>query len=207
MTVSTTVSELSTDLMPDSSVNTSCESICGFACRESFWGGVTAGVTTMSVAPFDTVSFPEKQDTEMVVWCFSPEGRPSMCSLYVPDQTSEWASNRCFLMFLWASVWFSPNEIGVANPCPLIPAWKWVITCTLALHKCVTFDTLFSLEFVHTDTCESLQLPSSAILLIPLPSLPTSSVHFLPSYPAPSFLPLFAFAASLHFQGQCIGIR
>lgn len=192
-----TVSDLSTDL--DFSENTSCEFICvPLQCdlpnmRPLGWG-LTTGVWNVSVAPFDTVSFPEKQETKMVVWCFSTKDWPSMCSLYAPDHTSEWASIHCFLMFLWASVWFCSNKTGVANPCPLIPAWKWVIANTRALHKCVTFDTLFSLEFIHTDTCESLQLPPSAILLIPLPPLPTSSLHFLPP-PTHSFLPLFAFAA------------
>lgn len=72
-------------------VNTSCKFICvplqvhRFACHESFGGGeeglVTAGIGTVSVAPFDTVLLPEKQETEMVVWCFSPEGQPPICSL------------------------------------------------------------------------------------------------------------------------------
>lgn len=66
-----------------------------FACHES--------VGIASVAPFDTVLFPEKQETEMVVWCFSLEGQPSMCSLThqirhssEPAFTVSW----CFCEFL-----------------------------------------------------------------------------------------------------------
>lgn len=53
----------------------------------AFGGFATAGIRTVSFAPFDTVSFPEKQETEMVVWCFSPKGID--VQLYAPDQTSE----------------------------------------------------------------------------------------------------------------------
>lgn len=200
--------------MPDSSVNIVCvPTYADLLIMRAFLGGVTSSIWTISVAPFDTVLFPEKQDTQMVVWCLSPKGRPSICrhllvgSVLAPDQTSEGDLWKVPVMFpsavLWSSVWICLNETEVANPCPLIPARDM----EMGHHKhpcCAQTRSIRHPVFIGVHPHGHLRmLLTSTSLLILSPPLPTSSLHFLPP-PTHSFLPLFAFAASLHFQRQCL---
>lgn len=69
------------------------------------------------------------------------------------------------------------------------------------LHEQVTFDTLFLLEFLPALLLVS---PPSSSLLFTLPPPLSFLLHFSPTSPSHSFLPLFAFAPQIHFLCQLL---
>lgn len=106
---------------------------------------------------------------------------PQLPNLFLwKDSVSDITTVDPFLFFSVIAICLCTTEIGVMNESVqslLVQKWKWVIMSAPALHKRVTFDTLFLLEFAHAST------PNPS--LVPFPPLAN-----FPPRPSPSSNPL-----------------